>query len=310
MRDNRRGVSTVADVSLGILVVVVAMGVLVTAAGTESREHDPTDTAYAAQTIAGSTVNTTYSLGPAMETYFRDYRQTANPYIEGELRRVSHGPIATQVADLAVAMAAVDGTQVSAAAADYRRALETALWTRLRGSQFDLSVTAHWQPVAGVNLSGEVVLGETPPPDADVSTKTVTVPSGLPSAREESIETIDGPGDYGAVARAVANATVTGLFPPLETQRALERTGAEADFVRYRYERLARVLDGDRTLFERRDWLSPSSADAAAANEYLSRRLAATLEPQLDDAYESAQDAARTASVETVTLTLRTWTHE
>lgn len=310
MQSERRAISTVVDVSLGILVIVAAMGVVVTAAETETADHDPTDAAYAAQTVTGSTVNTTYSLGPALERYFSDHRQIGNSSDGSEMSRVSQGPIATQVADLAVAMAAVDGERFWAGGTAYKQALETAVWTRLRGSRFDLSVSARWQPVEGAALQGTTLLGEEPPPDADVSTTTFTVPSGLPDARERAVETVDGPGDYGAVARVVANATVTGLFPPLETQRALERTGVDSHLTRYRYERLASALDGDWATVEAHGWLAPSSADATATNTYLSRRLAALLETRLEKSHASAVDAARTVSTGSVTLTVRTWTYE
>lgn len=310
MGGDRRAVSTVVDVSMGILVIVAAMGVLVVFAETDEREHDPTEAEYAAQTVAGSTVSTTYTLAPALDDYFRAHRGVTNPYEDEELERVSHGPIATQVADLAVGMVAIDGEQLSAGATDYERALEETLWTRLRGSQFELSIGAHWQPVEGVSLKGTTVLGETPPRSADVSTTTLTVPSGLPDTRQRAVEAVDGPDDYASVARTVANTTIAGLFPSLETQRALERAGSDYHRTRYRYERLAAILDGDWAVFERQDWLSPSTADVAAANAYLSHRLATLVEPQLADSYENAHDAARAVSTETVTLTIRTWTDE
>ncbi|WP_267163869.1 DUF7284 family protein [Halovenus salina] len=310
MTGNRRAISTVVDVTLGLLVIVAAMGLLVTLTETKSADHNPTDAAYAAQTVTGSTVNTTYSLAPAIEHYFSEYRKGKNPYEGEELDRVSQGPVATQVADLAVATAAVDGKQFSAATTAYKKALEETLWTRLRGSRFDLSVTAHWQPVKGVPLQGTVTLGERPPSDADVSATTFTVPSGVPDARQNALDAVDGPDDYRAVARVVANATVEGLFSPLETQRALERTGVNSHLTRYRYERLTSALDGDPERFERRGWLSPSSANATAANAYLSRRLTAVLETQLEETHASAVDAARTVSTGTVTITVRTWTHE
>lgn len=310
MTGNRRGVSTVVDVTLGLLVVVAAMGMLVTLTETDSSDHNPTDAAYAAQTVTGSTVNTSYSLAPAVERYFSEYRHARNPYDGERLERISQGSVATQVADLAVATAAVDGKRLSAGASAYEEALETALWTRLRGSRFDLSVTAHWQPVEGVSLQGTVTLGERPPSDADVSTTTLTVPSGLPNARQNALSAVDGPDDYRAVARVVANAMVAGLFPPLETQRALERTGVDSHLTRYRYVRLASALGGTPERFDQRGWLSPSSANATAANTYLSRQFAAVLESQLEDSHASAVDAARTVSTGTVTLTVRTWTDE
>jgi hypothetical protein len=308
-----RGVSTVADVCLALLLVVAAMGVLVTFTGADSENHDPTETEYSAQTIAASTMNVSYTLAPAIESYY-DNRPASNPYDEDDLGRVAHGPVASLIADIAVTNVTLGGQQLSREAVDYQRAIEEALQTRLVGSRFELSVSAVWTPLDGTDAQGVVVLGEQPPPDADVSTTTLTVSSGIPESRPVAVEAVDGPQDYGAVAQAVANATVTGLFPELETQRALEQGGVGSHLTRYRYERLATVLDGDRSVFEEHEWLDPSSADAAAANAYLSQRLATMFESRLEarhgDRYESATEAARAVSTGTVTLTIRTWTHD
>lgn len=314
MASEVRGVSTVADVSLALVLIVAAMGVLVAFAETDQREHDPVETEYTAQAIAGSTTNASYTVSEAIEAHFRDHRNGDNPYDEEDLERASHGPVAAQVADIAVANVTIAGQRLSRETAEYERALEQEVQTRLLGSRFETSISATWAPVEGAGLSGTVTIGEHPPPDADVSTRTFTVASGVPDARESAVEAVDGPREYGAVARAVANATVAGLFPELETQRALERTGVEYHLTRYRYERLATVLDGNRSVFEQHDWLDPSSADAEAANAYLGTRLAEVLESELDalhgERYASATDAARAVSTDTVTITVRTWTDE
>ena len=147
-----------------------------------------------------------------------------------------------------------------------------------------------------------------------MSTTTLTVSSGIPEARPSAIEAVDSSPDYGAVAQAVANATIRGFLPELETQRALERTGIDSHLTRYRYERLATVLNGERSVIADRGWLDPTSADAAAANAHLSQRLAALYESRLEalhgDRYEGATEAARAVSTGTVTLTIRTWTHD
>lgn len=314
MGSDRRAVSTVADVSLGLLLIVAAMGVLVTFAETGQSEHDPIDTEYTAQTLTASTTNTTYTVSEAVDEHYRDHRTDDNPYDETELTRVSHGPIATQIADVAVANASLGGHHLSNEAVGHEAALEEELQTQLVGSRYETSISAVWEPVEGATLRGETVHGQHPPPAADVSTTTLTVSSGVPDAREEALDAVEGDEDYGAVAQAVANATVAGSFPELETQRALEGDGVGSDLTRYRYERVATVLDGNRSIFERTDWLSPSSANAEAANDYLATRLAATLESQLEaehgETYESASEAARTVSTGTVTITIRTWSHE
>ncbi len=312
MGSNHRAVSTVADVSLALLLVVAAMGVLVAFVETDRNEHDPVDTEYTAQMLAAATTNTTYSVAEAVDTHYREHRGEDNPYSGAELTRISHGPVATQLADVAVTNVTLDGTQLSSEAVDYETTLEDRLQTRLVGSRHELSISAVWTPFDGAQLRGETLLGQQPPPRADVSTTTLTVSSGMPDARDEAVGAVEHDDDYGAVAQAVANATVAGYFPELETQRTLEGDGVDHDLTRYRYERMVTVLDGERSVFEQTGWLSPSTADAETANEYLADRLAAAFESQLEATYgsENATEAARTVSAGTVTITIRTWSHD
>lgn len=312
MTENHRAISTVADVTLGLLLIVSAMGVLVVFAGSTPVEHEPVDTEYTAQTVAASTMNTSYTVSTAVDEHYQNHRSDSNPYNESALERVSHGPIATEVAAIAVASATIDGETLSKEAVEYEAAVDEQLQTRFVGSRFDVSVSVYWTPFEGAAMAGETTLGRQPPPDADVSTTTITVASGLPEARSDAVAAVDSDGDYEAVAQTVANATVAGYFPELATQQALERTGVDSHLTRYRYKRFATVLDGDATLFD--DWLAASTADAGAANEHLSDRLAAEFETQLEtldgDSYETATEAAQAVSTGTVTITIRTWTHD
>jgi hypothetical protein len=309
-----RGVSTVADVSLALFLIVAAVGVLVAFTETDQRAHEPLETDHTGQTLAASTMNTSYNVSAAVETYYQNYRPTANPYDEQEMRRISHGPMVTQVADIAATTLVIDGELLTKEATDYERAVETQLETRLVGSQFDTSVSAYWRPLPGVDMYSETTVGQQAPPTADVSTTTMTVSSGMPDARADALAAVEGERDYEAVAQAVADAIVRGQFPPLETQRALERSGIDYVLTSYRYRRMATILDGNASTLEANNWLTPASANATAANTYLRRQLAATLEAKLDalhhDGYESAYEAARAVSTGTITVTIRTWTDD
>jgi hypothetical protein len=310
----RRGVSTVADVSLALFLVVAAMGVLATVPETDSRDHEPVEADHTAQTLAASTMNATYNVTDAVEAHYREHLAETNPYQDTELLRTSHGPITTQIADIALTALVIDGSLLSTEATDYERVVESRLERRLVGSQFETHVSAVWTPVPGGKIRGKATLGQHPPPGADVSTTTLTVPSGVPEAHAAALDAVDGQRDYAAVANTVANATVTGQFPPFETQRALEGSGVDHLLTTYRYTRLATILDGDDHTLEDNEWLTPSTANATAANAYLSRRLAATLERRLESLhgkrYSSAREAARAVSTNYVTLTIRTWTDD
>ncbi|MFC7073747.1 hypothetical protein ACFQJ7_07680 [Halovenus rubra] len=310
MRPNR-GISTVADVSLALVLVVAAVGVLAAFAGGNATKHNPQQTEYSVQTIAASTMNVSYTLLPAMDRHY-ETQSTINSTDDDAVERVAHEPVASLIADIAVANSSIGGQQLLKGVGDYERAVEEALQTRLVGSRFEMGVSAVWTPFGGAVMQGDALLGEQPPPGADVSTTTIAVPSGIPDARQAAIEAVTGPQAYDAVARAVANATISGYFPERETQLALERTGVDSQLTRYRYKRLATVSDGDPSVFAEHDWLNPSHADAGAANAYLSQRLTAIFKSQLQslhgNRYENAMEAAKHVSTGTVTLTVNTWT--
>lgn len=314
MKQTSRGVSTVADVSLALFLIIAAVGILVAFTEIDHRAHEPIETDHTAQTLAASTMNVSYTVSDAIDTHYRDHRAGSNPYDEPDLRRISHGPMVTHVADIAVAGVVIDGERLTRETTEYERAVETQLETRLVGSQFDTYVSAYWTPLPGVDIRGETTLGQRPPPTADVSTTTITVPSSIPSTRQTALDAVGGERDYEAVAQVIANATVAGHFPPRETQRALESSGTDYLLTAYRYKQLATILDGDATTLEANDWLTPSSANATAANDYLSRQLAAELKAQLEtlhgQRYDSAREAARALSTGYVTVTIRTWTDD
>ena len=308
-----RGVSTVADVSLAIVLIVAAAGVLVTFADGSEQRHEPLEADHTAQTVAASTLNTTYNVSAAVDALDEEYDYDS-PYEDDQLERVTHGPVAAQIADVAVANVEFSGERLSKEAVDYERVLDERLQTRLADVQFNTQVSAHWTPFGGADVRGTTTIGQTPPSDADVSTTTFSVSSGMPDAREEAIDAVETDSDYHAVARAVADAVVAGYVPELESQRALESSGLDYLLTTYRYNRMATLLAGDTDEFERNDWLVPTEADSAAANAYLSDHLAAELEHQLEaldgDVYDSATEAAQHVSTDEVTIIVRTWTDD
>jgi len=310
--DCNRAVSTVADVTLALLMIVAAMGVLVTFADTTEKNHEPIATDYMAETITASTINTSYSLVPALKAHYQAYVGSSNhPYDEDDLQRLSHGPLASHIASIVVTKAAFDNQQLSRAADEYQRVVDEALQASLVGSRFGTNVQAVWTPVENSSIRGNVELGQTPPPRTDVSTTTITVTSGMRDVRAEAIDAVEDDDHFEVVAEIVASAVIEGYVPELETQRALESSGVEFDLTVYRYKRLATVIeDADPDKLDDQGWLAPPTADAVAAKEYLSDKLAAQLEADLREAYENAQQAARAVSTGHVTITIRTWTHD
>jgi len=309
MNDVDRAISTVADATLAIVLIVAAMGVLVVFVEGDDRKHDPVESEQTAQTVTASTMNTTYNLSDAV-AHLDEHYSYYSPYEGDQLERISHGPIGTQIADVAVASVAIAGETVSREGEDYEAVLDEQLQAALVASQFDTQISAYWTPLNGVDVEGVVEIGQTPPHDADVSTTTVTVASDFPNVDASVLGEGNNETDYRPVAKAVADATVEGYLPELESQRALESSGLDYLLTTYRYNRLATVLAGHSDDIEQ--WLTPSEANASAANEYLSDHLATVLVDQLEmlhgDVYDNPEEALESVSVSEVTLTVRTWT--
>jgi len=324
-------VSTVADVTLALLLVVAAMGVLATAVERDGTGHDPLTAAYTAETIAAGTMNVTYDVERAITEYGRLGDGNADiDYTDEELERLAHGPIAAHAAALAVLNLEFDldtlrngsgrGTvALSAEAADYERTVDEKLRTRLVASSFDTQVIAVWEPLADGPLRGTAELGQTPPPDVDVSATTITVPVDVPSARRDALDEVADPADFDVVATAVAGAVIEGYFPETRSQRALESAGVRHDLTAYRYRQMAAALATETNDIEAavEPVLERRTANATAANAALKRALARQLEASLEPEDSTvrpaagplgnATAAAARISTGTVTITVRTW---
>jgi len=320
-----RAVSTAVDAVLALLLVSAATAVLVTFAGTDDPDHDPMEARYTTETVASSTTNTTYHPERALGAYHGGDVYDETGYDRRDLRRVTHGPILAQIADVAVTNVAFDpaelrdepGTgRLSDAAHEYRGEVHGTLQTQLVNASFRTHVAAVWEPIEGGPIMGEAEVGERPPAREDVSATTVTVPSGFPSARTAAAEAVQEPDDFDVLARVVAEEVIEGYFPALPSQRALEGGGVDRDRTVYRYENMAAVLGLDADATETlQGHLAPETANATAANELLIAALSAQLEayltpdgPPKNGPLGDAYRAAAAVSTGEVTVTVRTWT--
>ncbi|MFW5917986.1 MAG: DUF7284 family protein [Haloferacaceae archaeon] len=325
-----RAVSTVADVTLALLLVVAAIGILATTVERNGADHDPMAAEYTAQTIAAGTMNVTYDVEEAVTEYASLGDGDGDiDYSDTDLERLAHGPIGAHAAAVAVLNLEFDSDALGPEAGqgtvdlwvdgvDYERAVDEKLRTRLVASNFDAQVIAVWEPLDGGPLRGSAEFGQTPPPDVDVSATTFSVPVDVPSARAEVIEEGTDPGDFDVVASAVAGTVIEGYFPAERSQRALESAGVRHDLTAYRYRRMARILSTDSNdvgdsvvpVLDRR------TANATAANAALKEGLANQLEPYLEPEdgarpaagpLGNATVAAERVSTGTATITVRTW---
>lgn len=199
-----RGVSTVLDVGVCLLLVTAAVLTLVVGVSAPPAPERPA-AATGAERV--TTLTAAVPAGPDHE---------------------AHDTLAGHLATAAVANATLDGRPL--VESRYPEAVRQATTDRLDDRTH---VTARWVLCENSPVSGELSAGRRPPPDAEVATATVTVHSGLsPPAAS---------GSFAALAESLAAAYVGWWFPPGRTRTRLNdaRTAAEtAD----RYRSLAETL--------------------------------------------------------------------
>lgn len=303
-----RAVNTVVDVALAILFVAVATSLLTTLPADGGDDHDHVDADRTAAVVGSATLDVTYSTDNVLETAVSD-GDAATPETDGNEVRVSHGSIASQIGDVALAnVTREDATPPTQTGQVYERALDERLQSRLVGSQFETRVTAIWEPYDGAPIRGRAAAGRDPPDAEATSTATLSIPSGIGPVRDEAVAVAGDGGSYEDVARVVAATLVEAYLPVRKSKHALEDGGVARVRTRYRYERMATLVDGaspDDPVMQ--DALEREYADPAAANEYLTSRLAAQLATDMATSFDSPERAARALSVGEVLVTIRTW---
>ena len=192
-----RGVSTVLDVAVCLLVVGAAVATLASippAGGDDALDADAT-----ARLLATGTVAVPADDGTGHATYGAHLARGA----------------------------------VSAATVEDRRLLETPYPAAVRRETANATgdrtfVTARWEPYPDAVVGGRIAAGRRPPESADVAATTLTVDSGIapPDA--------DAAGSFKTLGRALAAAYVEWAFPPERTRAALvDPRIAESTAARY-----------------------------------------------------------------------------
>jgi len=310
---NRRGLSSVADVSLALVVIVAGVGVFVAHIETTETDHDPTEAAHTAETLGASTLDLTYSLDPVLETDSSLVPAPGDaeaPYDREALERSTHGSTMGHVARAALANARFgSGEDVYpfAVGERYHERLDERLLASLVGANFATNLTAVWMPYEGAPVRGTATFGRPVPRGTQRSAARTTVASELPAAREAALaaaEEESGTDEaYAAVAEVVARAVVRGALG--DTQRELESNGVERAVVVSRYLRFADAVSIDRD--ELREHLERSSADDNAMLTRLIDKLTIQLTGHLSSAFETPRAAASAVSTGTVTVSVTTW---
>jgi hypothetical protein len=289
-----RAVSTVLDVAVCLLFVTAAVGVLTTA---DRPVPDDSNSADRAASLLGTTTATVHYAATGAGATGTERATTACRPATDEGRpdgcRTAHGTVAGLLARVAVA----DVSDTETADSPFERGVRNATRQRLAGVQSSWQVVVTWRAYPDAPLGGRVAVGDDPPPGIDVHTATLRVPVAEGIARAGTggdARTVE------AVARRAASATITRLFPPEPTRLALV-DGSPADrLTAGRYRRTAATLgvglDG-----------AVEDGSVRRANDVLVEALAARYARGLDARTDAPGDAAALVSVETATVTVRTW---
>jgi hypothetical protein len=302
-----RAINTVVDVAFALLFVSIAVFVLSAAQLSSTPEQKRFDTDRTATVLGTATFNVTYSVGPVLSEAIETSEALEDDDNE-EFReqRIAHETMAGHLKNAALGNLAVGSEQIVPTGRYYQSAIDSRLTTQLAGSQFETSVTAHWEPYPGSSLSGRGTVGVEPPPDRDIRTSAMTVPSGVGPTHERAVAAVEAGGEYAAVAEIIASAIINEYLPVVSSKHALERDGSVTILTQYRYERLATLLDG-ADVIAIREKIEQTDAEPAEANEELTAALTATLTTELQNQFDSPEAAARSVSTETVSITVRTW---
>lgn len=320
MSQHSRAISTVADVSFALVLLVSAITIVGTLDPGTGSDHRTRDADRTAEVIAGSTMNTSYTTGGTLRaaTAKADEYDVDTVDVEDlgefEAERIAHTTIAGHLSNLALAQVEIDGRSLTPAGTEYAAVVDEKFQSRLLEAEYWANVTAVWQPFdAGgepvVGIAGTNSVGPAPPPDADVRATTMTVPSGISTARPRAREVATGDDDFGAVADVLASRLVESFLPRVESQRAIENSASDRLFTVYRYLRVAELLSGEDSADSVIDvgHLERRTADVDPLNEALVEAWSQRLAAAMASAYETDRAAANDLSADTVTILVRTW---
>ncbi len=284
-----RAVSTVVDVALALLCItasVAIVGLYLADSSTGpveldgqgdatvvvSGDHDARSAAQVTETLAESTITVTYSTDAVSgeDEFSEPVITDATSYT-----RTDHGSPLGLLADAAIANHQIDGEPVLAYGEAFEEEVDWAIRQNLIGADQNIYVVAEWEPYDGAAFNGTATAGERPPPTADVSSTTTTVPSGFSAVDEEQLEadwmdaddwwdewindmagflpdiddSEDVPGldgsdnkSYAAAGTVIGEEIVDGLFPPDKSQYALEDQGMERELKVYHYQSIVHTI--------------------------------------------------------------------
>lgn len=270
-----RGVSTVLDVALFLLLVSVAVATLTVPAV----DHPDATADETAETLATTTGNVSYapvgSDGDSLDP-----------------SRTAAGTHAELLARGALANLHLDGSPLAPSTSGFRAAVHEEAATVLAWSTDRTSVVATWEPYPGAPLRGRVAVGPQPPATVDVSTATLSVPVPIDQVSARATAARDG---YSGVARAVASPLLDSALGPEDAKPPDAGSPARRDWNR-RIRAYAAAVD-----------VTEPADGWAAARPTLERRLVDRLATDLRSRYDSPAAAAADVRTGQVHVVVREW---
>jgi hypothetical protein len=310
-----RGVSTVVDATLALLLISAATVLVGTALSSERERQDPAAADHTAEALSAATVHVEYSLaGVRTAAAF-----PGGGYSTDRFDRQRYGSVPELLAGATMANATIDGRPLTDERASYAAAVEGSVLELLAGTGYDARVVALWRPYENASLGSRVTVGRAPPADADVSSAVLRVQSGVDLSGAAVGDAYRRSGRYDDAADLIAEAVVERYFPPAETQRALEGKGLDRALAVYRYRRVAGVLRTAPTagnvsfdLANESDPLAgngtdPATPNASAASEALAGALSDLIEAELRAAYTRAELSSGPGMADQVRIIVEVW---
>lgn len=317
MRPENRGISTVVDVAMALFLITASIGVVMAFLDTGGPPPDPQEADQTAETLAVTTMNINYSVANVRN---EPLYPNGTSYSGSQYERSRYGATTSMLAKATVAGVSINGTQFTRENRDFEDGVKGGVLESITAMDGKTRVVAIYRLHDNSSVTNRVEAGPTPPPDADVSTTTIEVSSGIPPLNESRVERKFGKSaDYDTVGTMIAEKLVEGYFPVSATQIQLEgnnETKATRSLAVYRYRRMERIVQSkDDPEFDHTDSDDPISqhgADAEEANELLVDGLEEVIAADLRESFDdpSKEEFADEVSTGKVTITIQTWKNE
>jgi hypothetical protein len=287
---NRRRGPSASSTALDTVLFVVLVGVaVVILAGAGPAESD-TPRRVADETADVLSTSTT-------DVVYERWGEVTDGGGSVTVERTASGTYAELLAAALLADPELGGRSLTGDGNDLDEAVVNATQRAFPARDARIQVRAVWRPFPGSKLGRSVTMGEAPPPNADVSVATVTVPSGLPNATYDYTEDA---ASFDRIADVMATSVVRGLFPLHQMDDAMSSEGPDRAVAASRYRaasnRLDVSLDGPLR-----------SGDVETANRLLATELEERLVTDLNREFDSPGAAARAVSVHRVRVVVRAW---